>query len=381
MSLPTSSSGKTPRSKNQKATMLAFKVRNNLESRYQPAGYKKIRAALKTYVDTAGAALVALDDAGDMGAYNLPAALGTDAGGLLLSLRALCEAIGTVDSLLLVGGLSIIPHCQIANPVTDRGVDPDAVVFSDNPYGTDADTFDQYLAPPLAVGRLTDFPRGSVDDFVTLINSATSNRQARPTRYDAAAMVNTDWSDYSHYAASTLPAPVEWYFSPGYFLDRGRAAAADRRFLYFNLHGFSDVAEWKGYDSVQERFVTAVIPGAFDQQYVSGSVAFAENCYGAQTDGRTPSNSCALRLVQQGAALVGSTGLAYGSHLTPNFFLEDADALARSFWGEFTKGVELGESLRRARRQYLDDSHTPPSNPFKQKTLLQFILLGDPGWN
>jgi hypothetical protein len=108
---------------------------------------------------------------------------------------------------------------------------------------------------------------------------------------------------------------------------------------------------------------------------------FAENCYGAQTPGRTPSNSCALSLVQQGAAFVGATGLAFGSHLAPNFFLDDADALARSFWSEFTSGAKLGEALRRARADYLNDPNTPETNPFKQKTLLQFILLGDPGWN
>jgi hypothetical protein len=86
-------------------------------------------------------------------------------------------------------------------------------------------------------------------------------------------------------------------------------------------------------------------------------------------------------LVREGAAFVGATGLAFGSHLAPNFFLDDADALARSFWSEFTAGAELGEALRRARLDYRDDSTTPETNPFKQKTLLQFILLGDPGWN
>jgi hypothetical protein len=164
-------------------------------------------------------------------------------------------------------------------------------------------------------------------------------------------------------------------------MDRGRRADTDHEFLYFNLHGFDGAAEWKGYDSVQERFVTAVTPDAFDREYVSGSIVFAENCYGAQTPGRTPSNSCALRLVQQGAAFVGATGLAYGSHLAPNFFLDDADALARSFWSELTAGVTLGESLRRARTAYYGDTNTPETNPFKRKTLLQFVLLGDPGWN
>src|SRR5579864_3989660 len=191
--------------------MLAVTVRKPLEDRYQAAGYQKIRTALDAYSDVAGATMVALDNADDMGKFHLPAALGVEPGSLLLALRSLRTAIGPIESLLLVGGHDIVPHCQVANPVTDRGVDPDAVVLSDNPYGTDTDTLEQYLAPPVAVGRLTDFPRGSVDDFVTLINAATASRRGRAARSHAAAVVNTDWSDYSREAASSLPGPVDWH--------------------------------------------------------------------------------------------------------------------------------------------------------------------------
>jgi hypothetical protein len=359
--------------------MLAVTVRGNLEGRYGSQGYQQIRTALESYADEADARLVALDDAEDMTAMNLPAATGADAGTLLLSLRAVRSKLSSVDSILLVGGDAVVPHWRMTNPV-DRGVDPDPNVLSDNPYGTDADSLEQYLAPPLAVGRLTDFPRGSTDDFVQLIESATKSREARTQRSGSVAITSMDWSDYSHQAAGALPA-VSWYFSPGYLMNRGHGADADHEFLSFNLHGFDGKPDWSGYDSVQERFVTAVTPDAFEQQYVSGAVVFAENCYGAQTPGRTPANSCALSLVQQGAAFVGATGLAFGSHLAPNFFLDDADALARSFWSEFTSGTKLGEALRRARADYLNDPNTPETNPFKQKTLLQFILLGDPGWN
>jgi hypothetical protein len=269
----------------------------------------------------------------------------------------------------------------MANPVTDRDVDPDQTVLSDNPYGTDEDTLEQYLAPPVPVGRLTDFPRGSADDFVQLINSATASRKQRAIRRHALALVNADWSDYSRQATSALPVPVDWRLSPGYVLDRSQQADADREFLYFNLHGFDGKPQWQGYDSVQQRFVTAVTPDAFDRQYVSGSIVFAENCYGAQTLGRTPANSCALQLVREGAAFVGATGLAYGSHLAPQFFLDDADALARSFWSQLAADAGLGQALRRGREEYWNDRHTSQTNPFKQKTLLQFVLLGDPGWN
>jgi hypothetical protein len=86
-----------------------------------------------------------------------------------------------------------------------------------------------------------------------------------------------------------------------------------------------------------------------------------------------------LRLVREGAAFVGATGLAYGSHVTPDFVLDDADELAKVFWAAYRGG--LGRALCRARQAYLRNSDTPLTNPFKRKTLLQFLLLGDPEWN
>jgi hypothetical protein len=359
--------------------MLAVTVRKELEDRYSASDYQRIRASLNKYCAAAGAHMVALDDAGDMRPLNLSAVTGSEPGTLLLSLRAVRRRMSGVDSILLVGSDSIFPHWRMANPVIDRSVDPDETVLSDNPYGTDTEDLEEYLAPPLAVGRLTDFPRGSADDFVKSIDAAAAARSGRTVRSRSAVVSNADWADYSRKAAVALP-DQDWHLSPGYLMDQASRADTDREFLYFNLHGFTGEADWKGYDTVQERFVTAVTPDAFDRQYISGAVAFAENCYGAETPGRTPQNSCALRIVREGAAFVGATGLAFGSCIAPNLFLDDADALARSFWSEFISGAGLGEALRRARADYRDDIGTPQTNPFKQKTLLQFVLLGDPGW-
>jgi hypothetical protein len=360
--------------------MLAVTVRKALEDRYRASGYQQIRGSLDKYSAAAGAQLVALDDPDDMQALNLSPATGSEPGTLLLSLRAVRRQLSGVDSILLVGSDSVVPHWRMANPVTDRSIDPDETVMSDNPYGTDTEDLEEYLAPPLAVGRLTDFPRGSADDFVKLIDSATAARTGRTARSRSAVVSNADWADYSQRAAAALP-DQDWHLSPGYLMDQAKRADTDREFLYFNLHGFSGQSDWKGYDTVQERFVTAVTPDAFDRQYVSGAVAFAENCYGAETPGRTPQNSCALRLVREGAAFIGATGLAFGACIAPNLFLDDADALAGSFWTAFTSGATLGQALQWARAEYRGDGTTPQTNPFKQKTLLQFILLGDPGWN
>ena len=252
--------------------MLAVTVRKALEDRYRASGYQRIRASLNKYSAAAEAPVVALDDADDMNTLNLSAVTGSEPGTLLLSLRAVQRRMSGVDSILLVGSDSIFPHWRMTNPVTDRSIDPDETVLSDNPYGTDTEDLEEYLAPPLAVGRLTDFPRGSADDFVKLIDAATSARSGRTARSRSAVVSNADWADYSRKAAVALPGQ-DWHLSPGYLMNQ---ADTDREFLYFNLHGFAGQADWEGYDTVQGRFVTAVTPDAFDQQYISGEIGFTE---------------------------------------------------------------------------------------------------------
>jgi hypothetical protein len=363
---------------------VAVTARKALEKRYGVDSYQKIRAALDDLAAVGGGRAVALDDSADMSAIGVSAAAATDPQSLLVSIRALRQALSpSPTSLMLVGGDDVIPFWQVLNPVTDRGVDPDNVVFTDNLYGTDRDgSLQEMLAPPLAIGRLPDFKKSSTANFLDLISLTKANRLGRPVRPGAGAVINREWIQFSHSAGSTLPEPVDWHVSPGYVLDGSSMVDTDRQALYFNLHGFSGVAEWKGYNFTQNTYVKAAAPGSFSPQFVSGSVVFAENCYGAEIIGRTPQNSCALRLLQDGAAFVGATGLAYGSHIAPNMFLEDADLLASNFFAcFFHEQRSLGVALREAKARYLADSNTPMADPFKQKTLLQFTLLGDPEWN
>jgi hypothetical protein len=359
--------------------MLVATLKRALESRYQPDGYARIRDALDDFARVAGATRLALDDPGDVAPLGVTSASSGDAGSLLLTIRSVRQALDdAITGILLVGDGSIIPFWQMTNPVTDRSLDPDPLVASDNPYGTQKEDPQEYLAPPLPVGRLLDSPRGQLQNFLDSIAAATASRTSRAARSGAAAVVNADWAEISTQAAATLPQPVEWHLSPGY---RMVPSDAGRKYLYFNLHGFPDEAEWKGYDVVRGQYVTAVTPGSFQAEHVSGSIVFAENCYGAAVAGKTARNSCALSLVKAGAAFIGSTGLAFGSHMAPRAYLEDADRLGRSFFEALAvPGTSLGAALAKARQAYLSEG-TPWTNPFKQKTLLQFVLFGDPGWN
>ena len=85
------------------------------------------------------ASVLALDDAADMSPFGVTPVASIDAGIVLLAIRALRAAVSIpVTSLLLIGDDSVIPFWRISNPVTDRQIDPDPVVLTDNPYGTAA---------------------------------------------------------------------------------------------------------------------------------------------------------------------------------------------------------------------------------------------------
>ena len=366
--------------------MLIVTMRGKLEKMYGSEGYDLVRGALNDYGTRANAIVLALDDGADMRPLGLNVAPGEDSGSILLAIRAARGRLGTLaDSLLIAGGDAVVPFFQMNNPVTDRVLDKDVVTLSDNPYGANDESAWEHLAPSLPVGRIAQLD-SDCQSFVDLIDSmaeATKGR-AEVGKPGAALVVNEDWIPYSQNVAASMPGPLDWHISPGYEMNSGTLADAGRRILYFNLHGFSGEPEWKGYSTSLKDFVAAVTPEAFTEDYVKGSIAFAECCYGAETNGRTADDSCALKLVSQGATFVGSTGLAYGSYLAPGFFLEDADYLGRAFFDGLKNGNSVGVALRDARRAYLYDANnenlTTAAWHYKQKTLLQFVLLGDPGW-
>jgi hypothetical protein len=105
---------------------------------------------------------------------------------------------------------------------------------------------------------------------------------------------------------------------------------------------------------------------------------FSEACYGANIIEKTVEQAMSLQLLDCGSQLVvASTCTSYGSIAPP---LSAADYLGHAFWRGLADGLPGGEALRRAkialaremndRQGYLDGED--------QKTLIQFVLYGDP---
>ena len=359
--------------------MLAVTLRTPIESAFGTDGYTQIRHAIDDYIQAQGGVTQALDDSADTERIGIQPVLAANASSVLLTVRSAVKAIGGIDSLLILGDGGVVPFFNLRNPVTDRGVDQDDAIPSDNPYGTSADTLAQCLAPPLSMGRIPFPVTGRVKDAQAYFDAASAYRSSRSMRASSMVITNADWSSFSQTAAAELPEPVDFHLSPGYQLRT--VSDIQREFVYVNLHGLPGDPVWKGFDAVQGKFIPVVSPDTLQGQQLPGTLVFAENCYGAQISGRTPANSCALSLAQQGAAFIGASGLSFGSYIAPRMFLQDADALAASFFAECKRGATIGSALSRARADFLSSAATPPSDPYKQKTLLQFLLLGDPTWN
>lgn len=362
--------------------MLIVTARNPLQVSYGSQGYSQVRAALDAWAKVEGHTVLAVDDAEDMQRFGLNARSNSPAD-VQLAIRSVAAAYPKlVDGVLVAGGPSIIPFWTLSNPVTSRTTDPDNTVLSDNPYGAVAETMSEYLAPSWPLGRLAVPDGASGSQFVTMVQGLPHRTGAAPAGQQGAMLVvNQDWVDYSQRVAQTMPEPQKWWLSPGFELDADSQQDAARAILYFNLHGFSGDSDWQGYSTVQRSFVPAVTPDGLNRSFVGGAVSFAECCYGAQIVGRTPDNSCALKLVQEGASFIGATGLAFGSYIASDLVLEDADFLARAFFQGLSAGVPLGSALQQARSEYLSDSTEAQSGEIwqcKQKTLLQFVLYGNP---
>jgi hypothetical protein len=358
--------------------VLILTQRGPLESLYASSGYEQIRTALQS-LESAQNRVLAIDDPDEVTPWGLHAVSGGTA--IQSAIRFLATKYpSVVDSVLLVGGPLVLPFFSLANPVEDRQVDGDVSVFTDNPYGAASDTLAEYLAPSLPIGRLPVPDDADAAGFAAAV-LRVAHPPARAGQAGTALFVNDDWLGYSERVAGTLPNPQQWHISPGYLMSSASEADAGYQILYFNLHGFSGESDWQAYSTVQRQFVPAVEPDGLDAAYVAGALAFAECCYGAQITGRSTNDSCALKLLDAGATFIGATGLAFGSYIASDFLLEDADFLVRAFFQAMDSGYPPGAALATARKAYLaDSSEARQGQPWqcKQKTLLQFVLYGNP---
>jgi len=383
-------------------------TRRGLEVQYGNEGMQTIAQALQRLCTTIGtrpdmdALLIFADDPQSTSQYQLGAVAHNDAWGIKRMIADLDAYLGQrgerIAALLIAGGPRIVPFHHLPNPVEDADLD----VPSDNPY---ACRDENYFIPEWPVGRL---PGDNSADYQPLLHSieAMIRRHQKPLPkrkpwwqrfiqflkrilgqeikrislgYSAAA-----WRRSSVAVYRTIGEPRSLLVSPPLQAESSLLTSPSQ-LAYFNLHGIADSALWYGQRDPcepgtddQPDFPIALRPDDVQNSGRAPQIIFSEACFGAHIIDKAVDQALALKFLTSGSqAVIGSTCTSYGSVTMP---LIAADLLGRSFWAYLQEGFHAGEALRRAkialvremiaRQGYLDGED--------QKTLISFILYGDP---
>jgi len=388
---------------------LILSSRTRLIQAFDLNGFMAIDDQLKTLAAKAGArakmhaSLLYVDDPASLKAFGLrpvnPANawdIKTLLSDLAAQLKKNSEAIG---ALLIVGGADIIPFHHLPNPTDD----PDPDIPSDNPYATPDEN---YFVPEWPVGRIPSGAGKNPEPLLRALRNAAQNHSDPSKRMHRNWFVRlwlrlighreeigvspsfgysaNVWKHASLAVYTTIGDPRNLLTCPP--VDAAALPAdglAPTRLSYFNLHGIEDGPEWYGQRSAEDlgsvpEYPVALRPADVSNHGRAPAFVFSEACFGGNILGKTVEDALCLRFLDSGSrAMVASTKIAYGSVTTP---LIGADLLGFYFWQNVTDGLPAGEALRRAKLQMAQEMHARQGflDGEDQKTLIEFVLYGDP---
>lgn len=315
--------------------------------------------------------------------------------------NALSQKGQMIGALFIIGGPKVVPFHHLPNPADDA----DTEVPSDNPY---ASRDENYFIPEWPVGRLPGPSGSDAGMLLRALRNICSEREMQQASLSwwsrlvsifwyfnrTTTKVLTNGKSNLGYTAAVWKSSSQAVYQPigdirsllvspptktGELPGR-KPISAD--LAYFNLHGVPDGAGWYGQRTAED--TTSVdYPVALTPQDISNSgkaprMVFSEACYGANIENKTEEDAMALKFLNSGtSAMVGSTCIAYGAVTPP---LIAGDYLGNSFWKQIRSGVTAGCAFQQAkinlaaemtnRQGFLDGED--------QKTLISFILFGDP---
>lgn len=389
-----------------------FTTRSGLHAQYGPQTSQMIEKEARKFLAairrrTGWEAMIFFaDDQEQCANLGIPPALDPTAWKLKLSVADLDQALAKkglmIGCMLILGGSSVVPFHELPNPTDDF----DEKVLSDNPYGTlDAN----YFVPEWPVGRLPGArgsdagpllqqirlltehhnkkaPAGLVKGFFETVLEAIRNlpvfrkeKEIPNFGYTAAVWRRSTLAAFRPAGNPHLVRVSPPTVSASVPMDKMMAP----ELAYFNLHGLADTAEWYGQRDPSEPLLGPDYPIALAAKDIgkvkhAPMVIFSEACYGGYIEDKSEDESLALKFLSIGTlALVGSTTVSYGTISAP---LSAADLLGNQFLLQIKEGRSAGEAFMISkvelvremvkRQGYLDAED--------QKTLLSFVLYGDP---
>ena len=263
------------------------------------------------------------------------------------------------DVFILLGGDEILPFGRVKNPAYDG----DEYVFTDNIYSSrDGDI----LLPERVVARLPD---GGDIEFLHLLIQRLGKDVDKKRSFGMSAKV---WKLASREVFRVLNGRRLLLSPPTTYRDV--ELPGKNTFFYFNLHGSKDTPFWYGQEGGS--YPIAITPKNLGS--IGYGVVGTEACYGAYIIGKTVEESMGLTFLEKGVSVfIGSTTIAYGPYKPPS---TEADLIVRLFFEEMLKGRQAGKAFKNAKHRFFKTMIKSQGflDEDDQKTLLQFVLLGDP---
>jgi len=408
-----------------------FTTLGGLRAQYPAQSIQEIDVRLKKLADVIqgqrinqelwGARLFYADDPSCTQPFGLSPAAYNDAWKLKLIIGELDAALAKrgerIGTLLIIGGPEIVPFHNLPNPVEDA----DIAVASDNPYATKDNN---YFISDWPVGRVSGGSGADASSLLGMIQEITHRYDQNATKpawlqrliryfrelfqaglykglssfgYTAAV-----WRRASLSVFRSIGNPSDLLVSPPVHACEATGSACvenvniidncpdseclllpDTQLAYFNLHGVPDASEWYGQSDptlpeLGPEFPVAMRPEDIRNGGSAPKTVFTEACYGANIIDKQLDEAIALKFLASGTqAVVGSTCISYGSLSTP---LSSADLLGRAFWGLLQEGFTAGEAFRRSKIQLTREMNQRQGflDAEDQKTLISFVLFGDP---
>lgn len=267
---------------------------------------------------------------------------------------------GDIEIVLILGGDRVIPFYRLPNPCEDD----DTNVLSDNPY---ASRDDDFLIPERVCARIPDNHR--IDFMIKQLNKSFIKFGKS---FGMSALV---WKEASKNVYRQIGDFRELKISPPTVSSNFKSEwLREKDFLYFNLHGSAVSENWYGQEGMNYPIALKPVNISVPDGFVA-----SEACYGAYIINKSEKNSISLKFLDQDniVGFCGSTTIAYGPPAPPS---SEADLLVKYLFEYLKQGLPTGEALKNAkidfakkqirRHGFLDDDD--------QKTLLQFVLYGDP---
>ena len=283
------------------------------------------------------------------------------------------------EYLVILGAPDVVPYQDLKNKLhdpADLDSDPDRFSGSDLPYACEApysQDVTRFLGPTRVVGRIPDMAGADTPSYLIALLKASA--AAKPaTRPDSCfALTAKVWVKSTKMSVRNIMGAVPVVLTsptagPGFATTQLR-----ERVHFVNCHGNASDHRFSG------EFPKDTYSTAMDSRKLAGvgagTVAAFECCFGAELydPAGLPAMSIANQYLLNGAAaVVAATTIAYG----PADDNANADWICQFFIEQVLRGASTGRAFLEARLAYLRKQSV--ADPYDEKTLAQFVLLGDP---